>query len=48
MYRYTKDKKYGGYSIQKRHQFLWFEWWSDEYLTTDKEEAERLKNKLNN
>ncbi len=42
MWRYIKDEKYGGYSIQKLNKFLWFKWWSNEYLSGCESEVKRL------
>ena len=45
MWRYIKDEKYGGYAIQKYHKFLFWSWWSNEYLSQTEKEAERFLNK---
>jgi len=42
MWRYIKDEKYGGFSIQKKNRFLWWSWWTNEYLVPNEEEAKRF------
>lgn len=41
-WRYIRDLKYGGWAVQKFHKFLWWTWWTSEYLAGDEEEAKRL------
>lgn len=48
MWRYIESKEYGGYSIQKHHIFLWWEWWTNEYLCTDEQETKRFILKIVN
>ena len=47
MWKYKVDRKYGGYSIQKRRKFLLWTWWSNEYLAANKRAALLLTFKLN-
>lgn len=48
MWRYIKDKKYGGYAIQKQKSFLFWKWWSNQYLSKTKIYAEKLVKMRNN
>ena len=42
MWRYIKDKEYGGYAIQKKHDFLFWSWWTSELLSGSEDEAKRI------
>ena len=41
-YRYIKSKEYGGYSIQKYNTFLFWDWWSNEYLINNEIDAKKI------
>lgn len=41
-WRFTEDKELYCYAIQRRRRFLFWTWWTNEYMTTDKQTAEAL------
>lgn len=42
MWRVIYDNKYHCYAIQKRKRFLFWTWWSSEYMCNEKEVAEKF------
>lgn len=44
IWRYVIDEKYGGYAIQRLRKFLWWSWWSDEFLCYNEENAILITN----